>query len=81
MINKEARSERMTYLIKFVRAWIDNPSWSKTFLRCNRKSLNGIANPFRGAIKEFGSIIDASGLKPHLNKRAELRLAHTHVAS
>jgi len=27
-----------------------------------RKSLNSVADPFRGAIKEFGSIVDASEL-------------------
>lgn len=57
-----SQSNELTYLIKAVRACRDMPSWSKTFMRCGMKSWNDIANPFLGAMKSAGSIIDASGL-------------------
>jgi hypothetical protein len=51
-----------THLMKFVRACIDMPSWSRTLIRWGTKSRKVIAYPFRGAIKSLGSTMAGSGL-------------------
>jgi len=52
-----------TDLIKFVRACIERPSWSRTVMMCIKKSRIGIAKLFRGAMNSCGLSILASGLR------------------
>jgi hypothetical protein len=59
------------------------PSWSKTFMRWGIKSWNDMANPFLGAMKSAGSIIDASGLDDisNLDQLFQDQFQNSYIAS
>lgn len=57
------RKIRSAHLMKFVRACIDRPSWSRTPIMCTKKSRIGIAKLFRGAMNSCGLSMLGSGLR------------------
>ena len=53
---------KRSYVMKFVRMFMDMPSWSRTLGIWSIKSSKGIAKLFRAAMKSLGSTNVESGL-------------------